>query len=153
MDTNSDIWYNHSQVRLPGFGWYRFRWGNIQWIGEVTTFFDSVVNKTGYRIPRASYWDGWKMVYLPDLFWKSLPSSDAPYTEEFFFTNVKLMNCPFCGKIPTIKPSCEAMGGGLLVNPRVDEFNTYTIQPCCSLIGWSRFSSLQKLQEVWNNRI
>ena len=98
--------------------------------------------------PEFSDWNGYKRSVPEGLYWMSAKTDE----KDRRILPIIIKPCPFCGTAQKIS-SLEKHGGGVVVNSRLYNHNTFWIK--CTHCGCSstpHFNDLNKLTRLWNKR-
>lgn len=158
-ETGGD-WIAFDEVRPQSKGFYE--WKHEHKLGFTQKFFAEMrVRGAGVRdvlSPRFDHWDGYR-VHVPNgMYWRETDIVDAEKRARDCVVKIDdlwLRECPFCGRTPTITArQCGYPGGGngvvILASPQ--NYNTWSVERCCRMIGHNGFKHPDELARTWNAR-
>jgi hypothetical protein len=104
--------------------------------------------------PPHSYWNGYVRTLPEGIKWRLAEKDVAPKTLRF--PEMHLKPCPFCGGKPHLDGShCGRPGGGdgVTIGAEPWRWNTFYLQPCCSMYArYNGFPTWQAFEKKWNTR-
>lgn len=155
-----DTWISYDEQAPTEVGFYEWRQEHKK--GFVQIFCAKMrMRGNGYQSdvlsPEFDYWDGGRVHVPKGLQWRvpqDLAEAETSAKKRaVVIEGLTLRDCPFCGTAPAVFGSqCgkPGGGGGVTIAPAPENFNTWRVRQCCSLIGINGFASPESLGKAWN---
>lgn len=154
------ISFNKEMPSKPGF----YEWRHFHKKGFFQCFtaemrMRCIENGSPTKIlsPGFDYWDGYKVNVDKGFSWREIDDQQhASWRHSNNVVDIEGINlrlCPFCKEKPLISGSqwgSPAGKNGVVICANPKNYNTWSINQCCRLIGFNGFEHPRYLAEAWN---